>query len=179
MFDGLSGMDWVFIAAALALGFGVVKFMLVQKGASKADAAVPARPAVPSVRPGGLAESTSDPEAVVDQGQGQGERSGLDEGPAWFDVLGVPRSASEEKIHEAFQRRLGEFAPQRLTSLMMDLKFIGDGQLEASMSPALMERSKQVAVLAEQLRASLEQYLYDLEGARDQGLMRRRQGRSD
>jgi hypothetical protein len=24
MFDGVSGMDWVFIGAALALGFGVV-----------------------------------------------------------------------------------------------------------------------------------------------------------
>ncbi len=41
MFDGLSGMDWLFIVAALALGFGVVKFMLVAKPGQKA--------AVPSV----------------------------------------------------------------------------------------------------------------------------------
>lgn len=28
MLDGLSPMDWIFLVAALALGFGVVKFML-------------------------------------------------------------------------------------------------------------------------------------------------------
>ena len=45
MFDGLTGMDWVFVVSALVFGFGVVKFMLSVKGSAQettlADAAEP------------------------------------------------------------------------------------------------------------------------------------------
>lgn len=53
MFDGLSPMDWLFLIAALALGFGVVKFMLAHRsdGRAASDSARPQAPADPGPGP--------------------------------------------------------------------------------------------------------------------------------
>jgi len=53
MFDGLSPMDWLFLLAALALGFGVVKFMLAQRpgGPAPPPKAPPQAPTTPGPGP--------------------------------------------------------------------------------------------------------------------------------
>ena len=193
MFDGLSGLDWMFVGAALAFGFGVVKFVLVIKGSQKS--------AVPSVwaTSEGQASTASavgrmGVEPVmsadcrrdlprIDEAEAETSPDRIGEkvttGAAWFELLGVPRTASGTEIEEAFERKWGQFAPDRLTNLMTDLHFIANGGLEPSMPKQLEVQSMKAAVLAEQLESMLGRFLHEIEAAREEGLRRRRQGRMD
>ena len=195
MFDGLSGMDWIFIAAALALGFGVVKFMLAAKPGEK--------PAVPSVLPDtqvapvqqaqhgaegpavekqtsadGRWELSRTDESVVEQQPGKAAEASTGR-PIWFELLDIPRTASAQEIEKAFARRWSQFGHGRLTRFMTDLSFIADGGLETSMPKQLEMQSMKAAVMAQQLNSMLERFLHDMQAAREEGLMRRRQGHMD
>ena len=195
MFDGLNGMDWLFIAAALALGFGAVKFMLVAKPGAK--------PAVPSVLPdtqvAPVHQAQHGPEGLPVEKQtsagGRWELSRIDESevepqtgkvadastgsPIWFELLDIPRTASAQEIDLAFTLRWSQFGHERLTRFMTDLTFIADGGLETSMPKQLRMQSMMAAVMAQQLKSMLERFLLDMQAAREEGLMRRRQGHID
>ena len=161
MFEGLSGLDWVFIVAALALGFGVVKFALSEKPGQKAAAPSAVSDAtVPQEPPGKAAEANTRP-------------------PTWFELLDIPQTASTEDIEHAFERKCSQFVPGSPASLMTDLKFIADGGLDRSMPKDLQLRSIKAAVMAQQLKATLDALLHDIAAARHEGLMRRRQGQID
>jgi hypothetical protein len=195
MFDGLTGMDWMFITAALAFGFGVVKFMFVAKAGSKA--AVPS--AMPDVKAQSGKEASPAEENVVRDKQfsadGRWELSRIDESPleqpsdhsgeksprgaAWFELLDVPRTASAKEIEQAFERKWTQFSPGRLTSLLADLNFIANGGLEPSMPKMLEVESMRAASLAAELKSMLSKFLHDIEGAHEEGLFRRRQGYMD
>ena len=194
MFDGLSPMDSMFIGAALALGFGVVKFMLVAKPGQK--------PAVSSVMPestpaaqdeataagskkfgeqvsaGGQWEIARIDDAPIELGQGPtGEKH--TGGATWFELLDVPRTATEVEIEQAFAQKVSQFGPSRLQNIMLDLGFIAYGGLERSMHKQLQLQSLQAAVTAEQLKSMLGTLLNYMEAAREEGLLRRRQGKVD
>ena len=195
MFDGLSGMDWLFIAAALALGFGVVKFLLVAK--PDQNAAVPSK--TPDV------QSQARQEAVPPESNGRSDKQmsadgswelpRIDASPieqvsdhaggqsptrlAWFDLLDLPRTASAFEIEQAFDRKWAPFTSGRLTSLMADLSVISNGGLEQSMPKQLEVQSMRAALLADQLKSLLSKLLHDMETARHEGLVRRSQGHMD
>ncbi len=178
MFDGLSGMDWLFIVAALALGFGVVKFMLVAKPGQKA--------AVPSVPlDGGSAPMHQAPQEAhgVKNTQPGGTASGSPDGevarPAWFELLDIPRTASAEAIEQAYAQRWFEFGADGAGRLMADLSFIANGGLAQAMPKQMELQSLKAAVTAQQLKSVMATLLREMEEARDEGLMRRRQGLMD
>jgi hypothetical protein len=195
MFDGLIGMDWIFIAAALVFGFGVVKFMLVAKAGAKAAAPL----AMPDVQAQSGKEAVPAEENLGSDKQlsaySRRELSHIDESPieqmsdrtseklprgsAWFELLDVPRTASAKEIEQAFERKWAEFSPGRLTSLLTELNVIANGGLAPSMPKGPEVESMKAASLAAELKLMLGKFLRDMEVARDEGLLRRRQGHVD
>lgn len=99
--------------------------------------------------------------------------------PSWFELLDIPRTASAQEIEQAFARKWFEFGPDRVTRLMTDLSFIADGGMAQTLPKTLELRSIKAAVMAQQLKSALGMLLHDMEAARDEGLMRRRQGLMD
>jgi hypothetical protein len=178
MFDGVTGMDWLFLVAALALGFGVVKFMMVAHAVPKA--------AVPAVTIGSVpvqapkAHGVECAHAFDGAGvNGATSEESAESRPAWFELLGVPQRASEHEIEHAFQKQWFAADPARVNRLMADLCFIADGGLEAAGPQQLAARSMKASMTAQQLKLMVFNFVRDMEGARQEGLARRRQGLVD
>jgi hypothetical protein len=62
---------------------------------------------------------------------------------------------------------------------MADLCFIADGGLEAAGPQQLAARSMKASMTAQQLKLMVFNFVRDMEGARQEGLARRRQGLVD
>jgi len=119
VFEDLSATDLLFILAALALGFGVVRFMIVTSFAGEKAAPTPQRAKV-SAEPG---PASNKDEVSESQGvQNMPERPTVGSPTAlWHEILGVQAWASPEQIRDAYEEKLAQYDPRRVDGLGPDL----------------------------------------------------------
>lgn len=187
MFDGLSSMEWLFIVAALAFGFGLVKFMMSQSAAKKA--------AVPSVQPyepvvarpldevgGPVMGPLSSPDRYQAASQAlevlaSGVSSQAGASPAsprkpWFEVLGVSETASAEEIGKAAQSMQALGIPDSMHTMLTELRAVrgavGEGRSASEVDQRIENIERQLSELAPLLIARMR----EIEDARSEGLER-------
>ena len=106
--DDISATGWLVILCALALGFGVVRFMIVSMNDKLAQrSGADANPSfAPSLSQG----------PTVEPGIARGGNA-LAEPRAWHEVLGVASAASTEDIHAAYQKKISQYHPDKVSSV--------------------------------------------------------------
>lgn len=100
MFDDLSGSSMFFLLCALALGFGITRFFLVE---SEAKTAAP-----------NTAETAPD------------EPAGHNTSGQWFEVLEVSSSSSMEEIKAAYKKKISLYHPDKVSSLGAEFQVIAE-----------------------------------------------------
>lgn len=203
MFKGLSGMEWLFIVAALAFRFGLVKFMLSQSAAKKAPTStVPwiqqYEPVVvkplkeaggPVMAPGSsLDRFAAASHALELLASGVSSQAGASQAsPAsprkpWFEVLGGSETASAAGIVKAAQSMQAIGIPDSTHNMLTELRAVrgavGEGRSANEVDERIEDIERQLSELALLLIARLR----ETDDARSEGMSgssRKSPGRSD
>ncbi|MBP1474613.1 J domain-containing protein [Frateuria sp. MAH-13] len=98
--------EWVVVLLGLVVGYGLVSFFMRGK--------VPAASARQPFRGPGQGPVWSD------------DRSESIDAQPWFDILGVPESASREEIEQGYRRRIGQYHPDKVARLGEDIQRLAE-----------------------------------------------------
>lgn len=97
MFEGISPTGWLVIGCCMALGFGVVRFMIVTSRERAGDDPTP-----------------------------ETQRADALEARAWHHVLEVAEDASLETIQDAWRRQMARYHPDRVAGLGPEFAVIAE-----------------------------------------------------
>ena len=123
MFSDISAGGWLVVLSALALGFGLVRFLVV----SMRDSIEKSTPKQEnsSARPSGFGTNYGERASHA----GNSRKTGTESDPlpkAWHDILGVKSNASLDQIRTAYRKKMALYHPDKVASLGAEFSVIAE-----------------------------------------------------
>ena len=121
MFSDISPGGWLVVLSSLALGFGLVRFLVVttrdsiEKSTPKQENS--------SESPSGFGKSAD--EGVSSAGDARKTESDP-ESNAWYDILEVNSNASPDQIRTAYRKKMALYHPDKVTTLGLEFSVLAE-----------------------------------------------------
>lgn len=121
MFSDISAGGWLVVLSALALGFGLVRFLVVSKSDSM-EKSIP-KQENPSASPSGFGINGEESASNA----GNYRKTESEPHPkAWYDILEVKSNASPDQIRTAYRRKMALYHPDKVASLAPEFSIIAE-----------------------------------------------------
>ncbi len=126
--DDISPTGWFVVLCALALGFGLVKFLFVSMSGDRTDSPGGTKHARPHSSASGASteDSTSASHHRTEEPGSRQERVEPSTGAAWYDVLGVPADAPWDAVRSAYKKKMAMYHPDKVSALGPEFAVIAE-----------------------------------------------------
>lgn len=123
MLSDISATGWLVILSAMALGFGLMHFLIVAMKDKFENAA-----STPQETFGGRTEGEGRDERSGQNADSSSEKRSESAGPSkdWYEVLGVPANASPDQIRTAYRRKMALYHPDKVSALGPEFSVIAE-----------------------------------------------------